>query len=70
MQIKVITKDSSKDFELAVAQFLAKMEDVIFHEKTVYGITQESHWSEGDIHYKTVYSAIFQFGKFICEVGN
>jgi hypothetical protein len=59
MGVKVISSDEAIDFERAVNKFLAKKENLIFHEKTVFGITRIEYSNDPYFGSAVVYSAIF-----------
>jgi len=55
MSIKTIACTDSHTFEEDVNEFLDKKENLIIHEKTVFGITQETYRGRQ----VTMYSVIF-----------
>ena len=61
LNIEVISAGNPDDFKRKIREFFTKNENMIFLDKTVYGITQESRIDdEYGVLQGTVYSAIFQ----------
>lgn len=61
IHVVTIQSVSHSVFSIDVNEFLSKNEEMVFHEKTVYGITQEDYLDDKyGLRSKTVYSAIFQ----------
>ena len=66
--VEIITSHDPKDFKKKVNEFLDKNEEMIFHDKTTYGITHYSQIVLGPDGYEdfvgtlsgTQYSVIFQ----------
>jgi hypothetical protein len=59
--VETISAANEDDFKRKVNAFLDKNEELVFHDKTVYGVTQESRIDdEYGMLQGTLYSAIFQ----------
>jgi hypothetical protein len=61
IKVTTIEYDNITLFGQDVERFLEQKEEVIYHDKTVFGVTQRSYVDEefGLMH-KTIYTAIFQ----------
>lgn len=59
--VVTIKSSSISSFTEEVNWFMVHNEEMVFHDKTVYGITQESYYDdEHGLMQTTMYSAIFQ----------